>query len=285
MSRRIFLKHLSRVAVGGALAAAAAYGLAHLETRRLVVEKVEVPLKNLNPSLEGFKIVQMSDFHLYPFVKIDFIQEAVSIANRLEPDLAVLTGDFVWRKAEAIFDLAPVLALLKARYGLFTILGNHDLWTDEEIVKAGLTEAGLPLLRNNGQTIVVGQATIYLAGLDDGWSGRPDLNAALEQGSPGALTILLAHEPDLAEEVALDGRVSLQLSGHSHGGQVRLPGIGAPVLPYLGIKYDQGLYRIPSQSRADDGLWLYTNRGLGVIAPPIRVNCPPEITEITLISA
>jgi hypothetical protein len=141
------------------------------------------------------------------------------------------------------------------------------------------------LLRNNGRTIVVGQATIYLAGLDDGWSGRPDLNAALEQGSPGALTILLAHEPDLAEEVALDGRVSLQLSGHSHGGQVRLPGIGAPVLPYLGIKYDQGLYRIPSQSRADDGLWLYTNRGLGVIAPPIRVNCPPEITEITLISA
>lgn len=285
MSRRTFLKRLCQMAAGGILAAAVGYGLTHLETRRLVVEKVKIPIKDLAPSLDGFTIVQMSDFHLYPFVTVDFVEEAVSIANRLQPDLAVLTGDFVWRKAEAIYDLAPVLASLRARYGVFTILGNHDLWTDEEIVQAGLSAAGLPLLRNNGQPVAVDQATLYLAGLDDGWSGEPDLDAALKHRPPGALTILLAHEPDLADAVAQDGRVALQLSGHTHGGQVRFPGIGAPILPYLGVKYDQGLYRINSPGRADTGLWLYTNRGLGVIAPPIRVNCPPEITEITLIGA
>jgi len=89
-------------------------------------------------------------------------------------------------------------------------------------------------------------------------------------------TILLAHEPDLADRFARDGRVSVQLSGHSHGGQVRLPGIGAVILPYLGRKYDLGLYQV-------NGMWLYTNRGIGNVAEPVRLNCPPEITEITLV--
>ena len=115
-----------------------------------------------------------------------------------------------------------------------------------------------------------------MAGVDDGWSGQPDLSLALAKMPSEALTILLAHEPDLADRFSMDPRVSIQLSGHSHGGQVRLPLIGAPVLPYLGQKYDQGLYKV-------NDMWLYTTRGIGLITP-VRINCPPEITEITLLA-
>ncbi len=93
-------------------------------------EQVQIPIPHLPPALEGFKIVQLSDFHLYPYIQLDFIQRAVNFANSLKPDLYVLTGDFVLDHAEAIFDLAPVLAQLNARYGIFSILGNHDIWTD-----------------------------------------------------------------------------------------------------------------------------------------------------------
>ena len=117
---------------------------------------------------------------------------------------------------------------------------------------------------------------IFLAGLDDGWSGQPDLNLALQNLSPGIPTILLMHEPDFADIFSKDKRVSLQLSGHTHGGQVRIPGLGAIVLPDYGKKYEQGLYRVKD-------MWLYTNRGIGVIWPAVRFNCRPEITEITLV--
>ena len=112
--------------------------------------------------------------------------------------------------------------------------------------------------------------------MDDGWGGKPDLNAALENAPPDATVILLFHEPDLADDISLDPRVSLQLAGHSHGGQIRLPLVGAPLLPYLSWKYDQGLYKVRD-------MWLYTNRGIGVTNIPLRYNCTPEITLITLV--
>ncbi len=278
-SRRSFLKALGQVAVGGSLALAGGYGYStRVEPSWLTVEQVQIPLKNLKPALAGFKIVHMSDFHLHPFTQLDLIQEAVATANGLQPDLIVLTGDYVLKGADSIFELAPALAALNATYGVFTILGNHDLWTDAEVVRAGLQQAGLPVLVNEGVALGVGREIIYLAGVDDGWSGAPDLNTALAKLPANVLTILLAHEPDLADTFALDGRISLQLSGHSHGGQVRLPGVGAPFLPYLGRKYDQGLHQVQE-------MWVYTTRGIGVIGPPIRINCPPEITEITLIKS
>jgi uncharacterized protein len=212
------------------------------------------------------------------YTQLELVQKAVTLANGLQPDLIVLTGDYVLESEESIFELAPALAALNARYGIFTVLGNHDLWTNAKTVRRGLQQAGLPVLINEGVSLSVGPAELYLAGLDDGWSGQPDLKPALAQLPPDTPAILLAHEPDLADTFALDGRISLQLSGHSHGGQVRLPGLGAPVLPYLGQKYDQGLYQVGS-------MWLYTNRGIGLGPAPIRFNCPPEITEITLVSA
>jgi predicted MPP superfamily phosphohydrolase len=277
VSRRGFLKALGHVSLGYLVAGIGAYKYATLlEPEWLAIEHVTIPIPRLTPSFEGFRIVQLSDFHLHPYTQIDHVANAVDEANRLKPDLVVLTGDFVLETADSVFEIAPVLSRLDAKYGVFSILGNHDLWTDANIVRVGLEESGLPVLLNSGIDLSIGRDRIYLAGLDDGWSGQPDLNLALKDLTPGIPVILLMHEPDFADTFSQDKRVSLQLSGHTHGGQVRIPILGAPALPEYGKKYDSGLYRV-------NEMWLYTNRGIGVIGPPVRLNCRPEITEITLV--
>jgi predicted MPP superfamily phosphohydrolase len=280
MNRRHFLKTFGQMM---ATYTVAGFGLHQeddrpMEAASVIVEQVQIPLKNLPSALEGFRTVQLSDIHIDSYRQIEVVQEAMTLVNSLQPDVIVLTGDYVSRKAEAISELAPMVASLNAKYGVFAILGNHDIWTNPVLIRDCLEKAGLPVLVNEGVPLKVGKDVIYLAGLDDCWSGQADLNATLNQLPTGALTILLAHEPDFADTFALDGRISLQLSGHTHGGQIRLPGHKAIILPPHGKKYDQGLYNV-------DGMWLYTNRGVGLWPVPYRVNCPPEVTEITLIGA
>ena len=270
------------VVASGAVVGAYRYGT-RIETEWLQTERVTIPVKHLGSSFEGFKVVHMSDFHLYPHTQIELIKRAVEITNRLKPDLIALTGDYVSgyrsRNAEAIFELAPVLSTLNAKHGVFSVLGNHDCSTNRSIVLAGLRECGLPVLINNGLALSKGQQVLYLAGLDDGRRGRPYLPKALEKRPGNVPTLLLVHEPDFADTYSSDGTISLQLSGHSHGGQIRLPGVGALALPRYGRKYDQGLYRVRD-------MWVYTTRGIGVTGRlPIRINCRPEITEITLVRA
>lgn len=277
INRRQFLKACLRVTTAGAVAGTGLYQYGkRIEPARPVVERVQIPLKNLKSALEGFKIVQVSDIHIDSFTRIEVVQAAAALANSLKPDLIALTGDYITRQAEAITDLAPIATALEAKYGIFAILGNHELWTNPGFAQERLAGAGFEVLVNRGVTLAVGQEIIYVAGVDDCWSGRPDLSAALTKLPPGIPAILLAHEPDVADTFAADGRVALQLSGHSHGGQVRLPGRGAFILPPYGRKYDQGLYKVKD-------MWLYTNRGLGLGPVPFRINCAPEITEITLV--
>jgi predicted MPP superfamily phosphohydrolase len=277
ISRRKFITTITG-AVAGTLVAATGYVAFNDESDDPVVTRVELPIKNLKPGQEGFTIAVLADFHLYPYTQLDLVRRAVQMANDLKPNLTVLLGDYVWHDVDAIFDLAPALAHLNAQHGVFSIIGNHDIWTNVEIVRAGLTKAGIPILTNQGLNLPVGGDTLYLAGLDDGWSGHPDLNATMAGYQPNTPVVLLMHEPDLADEYSQDARISVQLSGHSHGGQIRFPGVGALVLPYLGWKYDLGLYRV-------NEMWLYTNGGIGVTNEPVRFNCPPEITEIVLVRA
>ena len=279
ITRRGLLKAFWKVSLGFGLAGVAGYGYGfRLEPRWLQTERVNIPLAGLDPALEGFRIACVSDFHLHPYVQIGFVEGVVEAVNRLRPDMVCLVGDYVLERADSVYELAPVLARLEARYGVACVLGNHDLWTDAEVVRAGLEQAGLPVLVNQGLELQVGGGTLYIAGVDDGWSGRPDLEVTLEEAPEGVPVVLLAHEPDFADTYCLDGRVGLQVSGHSHGGQVRLPGVGALILPTYATKYDQGLYQV-------DGMWLYTMRGVGVIGPPVRFNCRPEITEFMLVSS
>ena len=277
INRRKFLT-LGAAAVAGSAAIASTHIYLHDESEQLVVEHVQIPIKNLKPAFDGFTIVQLCDFHLYPLTKLDLVERAVAIANSLNPSLTVLVGDYVWHEVEAVFDLAPALAKLDAQHGVFSIIGNHEIWTDINAIRTAFAQQGLPILENQGIPLTIGEDAIYLAGLDDGWSGEPDLDVALADLPDGAPVILLMHEPDLADTYSLDSRVSLQLSGHSHGGQVRLSPTRPILLPYMAWKYDQGLYRV-------NDMWLYTSRGIGVTNVPVRYNCPPEITEITLVRA
>ena len=277
INRRSFLK-LTGATAFSVLGALTAYALLGNEADAPVVERVQIPIPNLPSALDGFRIVQISDIHYYPFTTLELVGCAVEMANELTPDLIVLTGDFVWHEVEHVFDLVPYLAQLNAKHGVYAGLGNHDHWTDVDVVSRAIEQEGLPLLVNQGVPISVGKSTLYLASLDDGWSGKPDLADAMADWSENAITVLLMHEPDLAPRYAVDKRIHLQLSGHSHGGQVRLPFYGALILPYLSWKYPMGLYNV-------DGMWLYTNRGLGTTNVPVRVNCAPEITELTLVNA
>ncbi len=277
INRRSFLK-FSGTALFTALGAMMSYFYIGNEYEDPVIEYVRIPIPHLPSTLEGFRIVQISDIHYYPLTTLELVDQAVQMANELKPDLILLTGDYVWHEVEVIFDMMPSLGQLNAKHGIYSCLGNHDLWTDVNVVTQAFEEARMPLLVNQGLPITVGKNTLYLASLDDGWSGKPDLNAAMENWPEGAPTVLLMHEPDLAPQYSPDKRISLQLSGHSHGGQVRLPFMGAPLLPYLSWKYPMGLYNI-------DGMWLYTNRGLGTTNIPLRINCAPEITELTLVRA
>ncbi|MFN2237564.1 MAG: metallophosphoesterase [Anaerolineales bacterium] len=277
LNRRSFLK-FSGAALFAGLSATMAYLYMGNEVNEPVIENIDIPIRGLPSALEGFRIVQISDIHYYPFTKLELVDRAVKMANELQPDLVLLTGDYVWHEVEHIFDLMPSIARLTARYGVFANLGNHDLWTDVNVITLAFKEIGMPLLVNQGLTIPVGSDHLYLAGLDDGWSGKPDLSAAMQDWPDGAPTVLLMHEPDLADRYSQDSRINLQLSGHSHGGQIRFPLMGALIYPYLSWKYPIGLYNI-------NGMWLYTNRGLGTTNIPLRVNCAPEITELTLVSA
>ncbi len=248
------------------------------EIRWLVEEFTEIPVYRLPPALEGFTIVQLTDLHLRPFTQLEHIERAVVKTNLLQADLIVLTGDYVWHDEEDILDLVPVLAKLNARLGIFAVLGNHDIKTDEHLIVETFKRYGIQVLRNQGLELQVGHQSVYLGGIDDGWLGQPDITATLDNYKKEMPVILLAHEPDMIDGYAHDERISLQLSGHTHGGQVQVSPGKPFIRPYLGKKYVQGLYRV-NQS------WVYTSRGLGTTGLPLRRNCAPEITHLTLVDA
>lgn len=270
-----------------AVAGAAAFGTdGYLESYRLQLKRIEIPLRRLPHQFDGFTIVQLSDFHYEERFSAVPIRRSVDLVNNLHPDLVVFTGDFVTvplvefgsqaarESAKTAFPCAEILRRIQARIGSFAILGNHDAYSNPELVTDALQTRGIPVLKNSSVPIEIGGARFWLAGIDDALEGRPDLGVAIERIPRGETIILLAHEPDFADEAALTP-VDLQLSGHSHGGQIWVPGIGAPWLPRLARNYPRGLYKIENMA-------LYTNIGIGTIRAPIRINCVPEVTLITL---
>jgi uncharacterized protein len=273
LSRRTFLRGvlgLSAGVLGGVVYST------KVEPQVLDTTRLTVALPHLPPALAGLTIAQISDLHFGEWMTLERATQIVETVNALNPDVVVVTGDFF----SVIHDRALValdtsFRQLRAPHGVYAILGNHDHWTDAPTVDQAVRATGMTLLRNEHVVIERDGAQLYLAGLDDIWEQQHDLEAALDGIPAESPVILLAHEPDYADTAATDGRVGLQLSGHSHGGQVRLPGQGALQLPYLGQKYDAGKYEIEQMT-------LYVNRGVGMIAPYVRFGCPPEITFITL---
>ena len=277
LSRRDFLKFAVRST--GLLAATSAGGLAYtmvIEPHAVQVREVEVQPRGLPPAFDGLRIAHITDLHMGSWTTADHLAHVVKMIHDRKPDVVAITGDFVTHiYSQTLNDLVRGLSDLRAESGVYAVLGNHDHWTDAVAVSAAVERAGITLLTNRHIPIRRGGETLYIAGVDDIWEGLHDLDAALDGIPAEGCVVLLAHEPDYADAVNADGRVAMQLSGHSHGGQVRLPFIGAPVLPYLGTKYDLGRYDL-------DNLMLYVNPGIGMLDLSVRFGCPPEISVFTL---
>jgi predicted MPP superfamily phosphohydrolase len=192
-----------------------------------------------------------------------------------------MTGDFlIGRDAyvvteQVITDLVAGLSRLAQAVPSFAVLGNHDYWTDAKVVRKALAASGVTDLTNTVFTLQRDHETLHLCGVDDPWEGDVRLEDVTARLNDDSAAILLAHEPDFADTSAATGKFDLQLSGHTHGGQVVLPFVGPPILPYMGRKYPSGLYKIGE-------MFQYTNRGVGMARLTLRINCPPEITLFVL---
>lgn len=279
LSRRRFLQ-LSALTAGAALVGGAGWVYANkIEPDMLVVEHVALRLPRLHPAFDGYRIVQISDIHMdHKHMTRERLAGIVSLVNTQQPDFVAVTGDFVTRGRAQDYapSLIAPLRALTARDGAAGVLGNHDYWTGANVIREVIAQSGMIDLNNDAHTIRRGDAQLHIAGVDDVWENRHRLDRVLDKLPHDGAAILLAHEPDFADESAASGRIDLQLSGHSHGGQCVMPGGAMPILPALGEKYPSGLYKVGD-------LWQYTNRGLGMVwFPQVRFNCRPEITVYTL---
>jgi predicted MPP superfamily phosphohydrolase len=240
------------------------------------ITTLPLALPRLPKEFHGYRLVQISDFHLGTWLTRSHLAEAVDLINQLEPDAVAITGDLVTYAPERFaHDLVEELSRLAPRDASLAVLGNHDHWTDPKLLRQILKEAGIIDLSNDVYTLERGAARLSFAGVDDFYDGLDRLDQVLERLPGEDAAILLAHEPDFADISAETGRFDLQISGHTHGGQLNLPLVGLPYLPRYGRKYPSGLYLV-------NGMVQYTNRGLGTAEMQIRYNCSPEITLFIL---
>lgn len=249
-----------------------------IEPHWIELTHVEIPLPRLPEQFDGYRIVHISDIHAGIWLPDDRLEEVAAIVNAQDPDLVAITGDFVTLTyLEAPDHIVPEMRMLRARDGVVAVLGNHDYWgiLGHRQIRYVIRAGGMIDLNNDVHTLERDGAVLHLAGVDSAREhmARPDI--VLDKLPREGAAILLAHEPDFADVAARTNRFDLQLSGHSHGGQVVVPVYGPPHLPPMGKKYHTGRYRIGN-------LVLYTNRGLGVVGLPVRFFCRPEITVITL---
>ncbi len=240
------------------------------------VTQIRLALPRLQPEFDGYRIAQISDFHIGTWLTSKELEYAVSLVNQQRADLVAITGDFVtFHPTLYSNDLISSLLKLRASDGVVAVLGNHDHWSDPVEIRRIIEHAKIRELKNDVFTLVKGDSRLHICGIDDFMDGHDRLDQVLQKLPNDGAAILLAHEPDFADISALSRRFDLQISGHSHGGQVVLPWIGAPFLPGFARKYTSGLHRV-------DGMLQYTNRGLGTSEIQIRYNCRPEITVFTL---
>lgn len=270
---------------GGGVAAAgvvAGYGTLY-ELRNLQLEQFRLWLPNLPPELEGTRLVLMSDWHCGPFNRPGDLRPAIELANRCRPDLVLLPGDFTSKSGRYFAEAAELVRHLRPSIpnGLLLSWGNHDYWHGIEPGLKLMPEAGCQILTNRCLVLTPkreldsGGRGLCLAGIDDLWAGKPDLSETLRDVPADQPRVVLCHNPDVAE-LQSGPRVDLMLSGHTHGGQVRIPAIGAPIVPSrYGQKYAQGLVEGPHYP-------VYVSRGVGTSGVPVRLGVPPEVTVFEL---
>jgi uncharacterized protein len=242
---------------------------------RFAVNEERIWLDALPEVFAGLRIVQISDIHHGLFLPREWLAEAVQQANRLHADIIALTGDYVTYSRANIEPAAEILGRLRARYGVFAVLGNHDFRVDADAISTALCRRHIEVLRNRHAALEFGGESLYVAGVDDYGYGA-DLRTALLGIPRQAATILLAHNPRIISRAARYG-ISLVLSGHTHGGQVNLPLVGT----VYGRSPDRLRYKIGWDRLG--ATQIYVSRGLGTIVLPWRLRCPAEITRLELL--
>lgn len=248
------------------------------ETNSIIVENVTITLDRLPREFDGFRIVQLSDIHHSPFTGLKHINHAIDIANELQPDLIALTGDYVSHEAEYVLPVADAMGKLRAKHGVYAVMGNHDHWTDGPLVSEMIANEGIRVLNNEGFRFELGNAAIWLAGVDDLLVRLTDLPAALKGSREDEFKLLLAHNPAVIKTAQTAG-VDLMLSGHTHGGQIRLRDAKeSSILPKRQRRLSSGLH-----SRGNTQ--IYITRGIGTVVLPVRYGCPPEVSVIELKAA
>jgi len=279
LTRRTFLRRTLQV-TGSALGlggTAVAYGLWEASDVRIDRRTISVP--HLPEAFVGKTLAVLADLHHGPLVGLGFIRRVVERAAALRPDLITLVGDYAHRGRFCANQLPPcleVLSELTAPLGVYTVPGNHDMANDGRIYRDTIAVTPqLTDLTNRSISLTLGGERLWLAGVDEMWYGQPDLDQALKGVPAGEAVVLLCHNPDFMEEQP-DERVGLALCGHTHGGQIYLPVIGAPWMPSsYGMKYRHGLVEGPASQ-------VFVSRGIGESGVPLRVGAPPEINLITL---
>jgi predicted MPP superfamily phosphohydrolase len=270
--------------LGAFTLASGALGNAFYEPHEVVVSQVGVKLKRLPAEFDGLRIAQISDIHFNSYLTASHLDKVIELTNAQKPDLLIITGDFVTAKlrrrqrktqAALAWPCANMLRRIAPPLGCFAVLGNNDYGSDADVVAEALsTGAQIQVLRNRAIALERAGSRLWLAGIDNVTARRANPEVALRGVPRQECTIVAVHEPDFAD-VMRKFPVDFQVSGHSHGGQIRIPGVGALVLPPLARKYPMGHYQLGE-------LQLYTNRGIGVIGLPMRFLCSPEISVFTL---
>lgn len=272
MTRRGFFEWSLR----GGMCLALGYPIA-IEPRLFVLEDQELPIADLPPGLDGLRIGLISDFHVCELLEEEDFEDVVSLLQKGEPDLVVLAGDYVDEDAAYVLPLTAALSKLKAPLGMYGVLGNHDYWSSPRLIRNAFQKARIRMLVNESVRLSWHGDDLFLLGVDDVLEGAPSMEKALRGVPRDGMKILAVHEPDYADRIQrLPIWLPVQLSGHSHGGQVILPFVGFPHLPPMGKKYPMGLQRVPNTDR-----WVYTTRGVGHVVR-LRFNCNPEVTLLTL---
>ena len=246
------------------------------EPYNLTVERVAIGLRRLPRSLDGLKIVHLSDIHHSPFTGREQVERAVSIANSLQPDIVALTGDYISHERDYVAPCAEILGRLRARAGVYAVLGNHDNWVDAALITDLFRAEGIKVLVNEGMRFEHRGASFWLAGVNDTMVGLEDLPLALAGSREEEMKLLLAHNPIILRRAARAG-VDLVLSGHTHGGQVA----------WRSERSASGRMR----RRTLRGLGrrgetqIYVTRGIGTVVLPVRYGCRPEVSLLELRSA
>lgn len=285
--KTIMGKQFARAGFYGVRGLGVGKGRHNMVSSSIELVKTSITIPNLPPAFRGFKIALMSDFHSSMIVSGKLISEAAHIAMSLKPDMIALTGDFLTGlmngyRPRYVDRLADAFELVSAPYGVYAVMGNHDISCGSKAMQkleGSLTlKAGVQWLRNRNIEIRKGADAFDLIGTDDYLSDSLDLEKSCKGLARGKVRVMLSHNPDINELVtAARKRIDLILSGHTHGGQIMFPLIGAPQVPSrYGQKYRAGLIR-------DGERQTYVTRGVGHVLAPIRFNCPPEVTAITLI--